>query len=196
VSIYVLHSCSHSLWGNLPSSLDTVPFLPPRGQRRAKSRSGMRGADPLLLPRCRPPPRMWGAGMFRNAGSRRCSGRSRACPWALRAQECGTSVLTRATRRNIPEDAILHSHRPENLKSYKAVGGCVVNSKMILEIVRDDIDRIDLALSWGLVGGFCEHGNSCVDLHMAASEERTQLHGVREYRNYFPSPIIYKNNNA
>jgi hypothetical protein len=29
-----------------------------------------------------------------------------------------TSVLIRATRRNIPEDAILHSHRHENLKSY------------------------------------------------------------------------------
>jgi hypothetical protein len=30
-----------------------------------------------------------------------------------------TSVLTRATRRNNPEDTILHSHRRENLKSYK-----------------------------------------------------------------------------
>jgi hypothetical protein len=29
-----------------------------------------------------------------------------------------TSVLTRATWRNIPEDVILHSHRCENLKSY------------------------------------------------------------------------------
>jgi hypothetical protein len=29
-----------------------------------------------------------------------------------------TSVLTRATRRNFPEDTILHSHRRENLKSY------------------------------------------------------------------------------
>jgi hypothetical protein len=32
-----------------------------------------------------------------------------------------TSVLTRATRRNDPEDTILHSHRRENLKSYIAV---------------------------------------------------------------------------
>jgi hypothetical protein len=30
-----------------------------------------------------------------------------------------TSILTRATRRNIAEDAILHSHRREDLKSYK-----------------------------------------------------------------------------
>jgi hypothetical protein len=29
-----------------------------------------------------------------------------------------TSGLTRATRRNIPEDTILQSHRRENLKSY------------------------------------------------------------------------------
>jgi hypothetical protein len=29
-----------------------------------------------------------------------------------------TSVLTRAIGRNIPEDAIFHSHRRENLKSY------------------------------------------------------------------------------
>jgi hypothetical protein len=29
-----------------------------------------------------------------------------------------TSVLTRATQRNNQEDAILHSHRRENLKSY------------------------------------------------------------------------------
>jgi hypothetical protein len=32
-----------------------------------------------------------------------------------------TSVLTRAIWRNIPEDTILHSHRRENLKSYRVL---------------------------------------------------------------------------
>jgi hypothetical protein len=40
-----------------------------------------------------------------------------------------TLVLTRATRRNIPEDTILHSHRRENLKSYNTS-----LSKSLLEI--------------------------------------------------------------
>jgi hypothetical protein len=31
-----------------------------------------------------------------------------------------TSVLTRATRRNNPEDTILHNHRRENLKFFIA----------------------------------------------------------------------------
>jgi hypothetical protein len=34
-----------------------------------------------------------------------------------------TSVLTRATRPNIPIDDILHSHYRENLRSYLALSG-------------------------------------------------------------------------
>jgi hypothetical protein len=39
-----------------------------------------------------------------------------------------TSILTRSTWRNIPEDAILHSHRRENLKS----GLCSVDAMCLL----------------------------------------------------------------
>jgi hypothetical protein len=35
------------------------------------------------------------------------------------------SVLTRATRRTIPEYDILHSHRHENLKTYMLLNACV-----------------------------------------------------------------------
>jgi hypothetical protein len=34
-----------------------------------------------------------------------------------------TSVIAKATRRNIPENSILHSNRLENLKSYIALAG-------------------------------------------------------------------------
>jgi hypothetical protein len=37
-----------------------------------------------------------------------------------------TSVLTGATRRNITEDGILHSHRLENFKFYIALTGWVL----------------------------------------------------------------------
>jgi hypothetical protein len=48
-----------------------------------------------------------------------------------------TSVLTRATRRNIPENCFLHSHGRENLKSYKeniVFKECIlINSEMNLD---------------------------------------------------------------
>jgi hypothetical protein len=37
--------------------------------------------------------------------------------WAC-SSVCEMSVRTRSTRRHIPEDGILNSHRRENLKSY------------------------------------------------------------------------------
>jgi hypothetical protein len=42
-----------------------------------------------------------------------------------------TSVLTTATRRNIPEDTILHSHLRENLKSYKGQGLCCLDVNVL-----------------------------------------------------------------
>jgi hypothetical protein len=50
-----------------------------------------------------------------------------------------TSVLTRATRRNNPEDTILHSHRRENLKSY---------TEKIRFIVRYVIPVFSVRLAW------------------------------------------------
>jgi hypothetical protein len=46
---------------------------------------------------------------------------------ALRSSKM--SVITRATRRNIAEDAILNSHRRENLKSYIALTGWILKRK-------------------------------------------------------------------
>jgi hypothetical protein len=42
------------------------------------------------------------------------------------------SVLTRGTRRNIPEDGILHSHPRENLKSYIDVINCTNRKKAVV----------------------------------------------------------------
>jgi hypothetical protein len=47
-----------------------------------------------------------------------------------------TSVLTRATRRNIPEDCILHSHCRENLQSYIALTGWTLQRRFNVSPVR------------------------------------------------------------
>jgi hypothetical protein len=54
-----------------------------------------------------------------------------------------TSVLTRATRRNIPEYTIIHSHRRENLKSYTAI---VVPSSPILILMKEALCNSDTSV--------------------------------------------------
>jgi hypothetical protein len=56
---------------------------------------------------------------------------------ALRSSE--TSVLTRATRRNIPEDDILHSHCRENLKSYIALTGWTLKRRRNMSPVKYEL---------------------------------------------------------
>jgi hypothetical protein len=49
-----------------------------------------------------------------------------------------TSVFTRATWRNIPEDIILHGDRCENVKSYKLLIINIFNSLLITHDVYSD----------------------------------------------------------
>jgi hypothetical protein len=49
------------------------------------------------------------------------------------------SVLTRATRRNIPEDAILHNDRRENIKSYIALTGWALQRRRNVSPVRYEL---------------------------------------------------------
>jgi hypothetical protein len=51
-----------------------------------------------------------------------------------------SSDLTRATRRNIPEDAILHSHRRENLKPYIALTGWTLYRRRYVSPVKYELD--------------------------------------------------------
>jgi hypothetical protein len=52
-----------------------------------------------------------------------------------------TSALTRATRCNVPEGGILHSHRRETLKSYTALTGWALQWRRNVSPVKYDIGR-------------------------------------------------------
>jgi hypothetical protein len=49
------------------------------------------------------------------------------------------SVLTRVTRRNIPDDGTSHSHRREFLKSYAALTGWALQRKRNVSPVRNEL---------------------------------------------------------
>jgi hypothetical protein len=53
-----------------------------------------------------------------------------------------TSVLTRATRRNVPEGTILHSHCRENLKSYNVVP----SSPIIVTLMKEGLSSSETSV--------------------------------------------------
>jgi hypothetical protein len=64
-----------------------------------------------------------------------------------------TSVLTRATRRNIPEDTIRHSHRRENLKSYMVcvrqllvAASVVPSSPILVTLMKEALDSSETSI--------------------------------------------------
>jgi hypothetical protein len=68
--------------------------------------------------------------------SEECSASIALMMEALRST--GTSALTRATRRNIPEDTILHSLRRENVQPYR----CKINYFCLISIQRSSLANL------------------------------------------------------
>jgi hypothetical protein len=107
-----------------------------------------------------------------------------------------TSVLTRVTRRNIPEDAILHTHRLETLKSYKIRGNhggnyeecrllgyknLVRTSHETQSVSATELSRLMLCKIWGFHGGdyeecrFGGYKNPVRTLHETQPVSATEL---------------------
>jgi hypothetical protein len=51
----------------------------------------------------------------------------------------GTSLLTRATQREIAEEAILHCYHRENLKSYRALTGRALQRRSNVALVKYEL---------------------------------------------------------
>jgi hypothetical protein len=85
-----------------------------------------------------------------------------------------TSVLTRATRRNIPEDIILHSHHCENLKSYIYYIWPIPNlQKHKFQNTKTDATTLQIhnVILWfpkwlQHIAGMLSQTNSCIKMHL------------------------------
>jgi hypothetical protein len=89
-----------------------------------------------------------------------------------------TSVLTRATRRNNPEDTILHSHRRENLKSYRGYSVFKGVLCRLLSVINNDRNNYKLMTVRHVQTEICRRFTG--DIKM--SEDRFSLN----FRGHYP----------
>jgi hypothetical protein len=69
-----------------------------------------------------------------------------------------TSVLTRATRRNVPEDGILHSLRCESFKSHRAAYSLLVGKPEIKRPLGRRRRVANIKVDLGGMGGVLWYG--------------------------------------
>jgi hypothetical protein len=102
-----------------------------------------------------------------------------------------TSVLITAKRRNIPEDAILHSHRRENLKSYiqyylSEDSTEPQNLKINIKLAHSQPASLHLISCVSCLLSRASRSLSVDNLHFGESVNTTdtwELHTPREFRN-------------
>jgi hypothetical protein len=107
---------------------------------------------------------------------------------AIRSSE--TSVHTRATRRNIPEDGILHSRRRDNLKSYIALNGWTLKRRRNVFPVRYEFGSY-IPEDGILHSHFLENLKSHIALNGRTLKRRRNVFPVRyELGSYIPEDGI------
>jgi hypothetical protein len=85
-----------------------------------------------------------------------------------------SSVLTRATCHNIPEDDILHSHHHENLKSYIALTGWTLQQ-------RHNVSSVRYKLGFYIPEDGILHSHSCENLKYYIEQNLVYKNGEKKF---------------
>jgi hypothetical protein len=103
-----------------------------------------------------------------------------------------TSVLTRATLRNIPEDTILHSHRRENLKSYKIVR--FARNRPVYMLYSDKVVQLGSAVPEVAFIAFCNSQGCCRSILTCLQTGDDDKRTLFVYPNLGSCPLSTENN--